>query len=145
MGNSQGVRVNQVVSKPVVKKQQIRWCESGAQHLLQVRTKVLRRLRRLDRNALQKALETNRRRASSAPAGIGIASEAGNIFDAVNQVASRSRRVWGIGSCSGDFGGLSLIGIPRVRERGSCKKTFIPSLVFKLVRAERFPRTDYPV
>ena len=33
--------VNQVVSKRMVKKQQMRWTESGAHNLLQVRTKVL--------------------------------------------------------------------------------------------------------
>jgi hypothetical protein len=33
--------VNQVVSKRMVKKQQMRWSESGADNLLQVRTKVL--------------------------------------------------------------------------------------------------------
>jgi hypothetical protein len=33
--------VNQVVSKRMVKKQQMRWSESGAHNLLQVRTKVL--------------------------------------------------------------------------------------------------------
>jgi hypothetical protein len=33
--------VNQVVSKRMVKKQQMRWTESGAHKLLQVRTKVL--------------------------------------------------------------------------------------------------------
>jgi hypothetical protein len=32
--------VNQVVSKRMVKKQQMRWSESGAHNLLQVRTKV---------------------------------------------------------------------------------------------------------
>src|SRR5260370_41312919 len=36
-----GVRGNQVVSKRMVKKQQMRWTESGAHNLLQVRTKVL--------------------------------------------------------------------------------------------------------
>jgi hypothetical protein len=33
--------VNQVVSKRLVKKQQMRWTPSGAHHLLQVRTRVL--------------------------------------------------------------------------------------------------------
>ena len=33
--------VNQVVSKRIVKKQQMQWTESGAHNLLQVRTKVL--------------------------------------------------------------------------------------------------------
>jgi hypothetical protein len=33
--------VNQVVSKRMVKKQQMRWTEAGAHNLLQVRTKVL--------------------------------------------------------------------------------------------------------
>jgi hypothetical protein len=33
--------VNQVVSKRMVKKQQMRWSQAGAHHLLQVRTKVL--------------------------------------------------------------------------------------------------------
>jgi hypothetical protein len=33
--------VNQVVSKRMVKKQQMRWTESGAHNLLQIRTKVL--------------------------------------------------------------------------------------------------------
>lgn len=33
--------VNHVVSKKMVKKQQIRWSERGAHHLLQVRTQVL--------------------------------------------------------------------------------------------------------
>jgi hypothetical protein len=33
--------VNQVVSKRMVKKQQMRWSEAGAHNLLQVRTKVL--------------------------------------------------------------------------------------------------------
>ena len=33
--------VNQVVSKRMVKKQQMQWSEPGAHHLLQVRTKVL--------------------------------------------------------------------------------------------------------
>ena len=33
--------VNQVVTKRMVKKQQMRWTESGAHNLLQVRTKVL--------------------------------------------------------------------------------------------------------
>jgi hypothetical protein len=33
--------VNQVVSKRMVKKQQMRWSDSGAHNLLQVRTKVL--------------------------------------------------------------------------------------------------------
>ncbi len=33
--------INQVVSKRMVKKQQMRWSERGAHHLLQVRTKVL--------------------------------------------------------------------------------------------------------
>ena len=33
--------VNQVVSKRMVKKQQMQWTEAGAHHLLQVRTKVL--------------------------------------------------------------------------------------------------------
>jgi hypothetical protein len=33
--------VNQVVSKRMVKKQQMQWSEAGAHHLLQVRTKVL--------------------------------------------------------------------------------------------------------
>jgi hypothetical protein len=35
------VDFNQVVSKRMVKKQQMRWTESGAHNLLQVRTKVL--------------------------------------------------------------------------------------------------------
>jgi hypothetical protein len=35
--------VNQVVSKRMVKKQQMRWCESGAHNLLQVRTKAAQR------------------------------------------------------------------------------------------------------
>jgi len=33
--------INQIVSKRMVKKQQMRWSEAGAHHLLQVRTKVL--------------------------------------------------------------------------------------------------------
>ena len=33
--------MNQVVSKRMVKKQQMRWTESGAHNLLQIRTKVL--------------------------------------------------------------------------------------------------------
>jgi len=33
--------MNQVVSKRMVKKQQMRWSQRGAHHLLQVRTKVL--------------------------------------------------------------------------------------------------------
>ena len=33
--------VNQVVSKRMVKKQQMQWSEAGAHHLLQVRTKAL--------------------------------------------------------------------------------------------------------
>src|ERR1700674_3997436 len=33
--------VNQVISKRMVKKQQMRWSESGAHNLLQIRTKVL--------------------------------------------------------------------------------------------------------
>ena len=33
--------VNQVISKRMVKKQQMRWTESGAHNLLQIRTKVL--------------------------------------------------------------------------------------------------------
>ena len=33
--------MNQVVSKRMVKKQQMRWSEAGAHNLLQVRTKVL--------------------------------------------------------------------------------------------------------
>ena len=33
--------MNQVVSKRMVKKQQMRWTEPGAHNLLQVRTKVL--------------------------------------------------------------------------------------------------------
>ena len=33
--------VNQVVSKRMVKKQQMQWTESGAHNLLQIRTKVL--------------------------------------------------------------------------------------------------------
>ena len=33
--------MNQGVSKRMVKKQQMRWSESGAHNLLQVRTKVL--------------------------------------------------------------------------------------------------------
>src|SRR6516164_10543952 len=33
--------VDQVVSKRMVKKQQMQWTEAGAHHLLQVRTKVL--------------------------------------------------------------------------------------------------------
>ena len=33
--------MKKVVSKRMVKKQQMRWTESGAQNLLQVRTKVL--------------------------------------------------------------------------------------------------------
>jgi hypothetical protein len=33
--------VNQVISKRMVKKQQMRWTESGAHRLLQVRTQVL--------------------------------------------------------------------------------------------------------
>lgn len=33
--------INQVVSKRMVKKEQMRWSERGAHHLLQVRTKVL--------------------------------------------------------------------------------------------------------
>ena len=33
--------VNQVVSKRMLKKQQMRWTESGAHNLLQIRTKVL--------------------------------------------------------------------------------------------------------
>ena len=33
--------INQVVSKRMVKKQQMRWSQRGAHHLLQVRTKVL--------------------------------------------------------------------------------------------------------
>jgi hypothetical protein len=36
-----GSAVNQVVSKRMVRKQQMRWSESGAHNLLQVRTKVL--------------------------------------------------------------------------------------------------------
>jgi hypothetical protein len=33
--------VNQVISKRMVKKQQMQWTESGAHNLLQIRTKVL--------------------------------------------------------------------------------------------------------
>ena len=33
--------VNQVVSKRLVKKQQMRWTPAGAHHLLQIRTRVL--------------------------------------------------------------------------------------------------------
>ena len=36
-----GIAINQVVSKRMVKKQEMQWSERGAQRLLQVRTHVL--------------------------------------------------------------------------------------------------------
>jgi hypothetical protein len=36
-----GSAVNQVVSKPFMKKQQMRWTEAGAHRLLQIRVQVL--------------------------------------------------------------------------------------------------------
>jgi hypothetical protein len=50
--------VNQVVSKRLVKKQQMRWTLSGAQRLLQVRARVLNKQLRGDFERWHPALRT---------------------------------------------------------------------------------------
>ena len=83
--------VNQVVSKRMVKKQQMRWSESGAHNLLQVRTKVLNDQLR---ETLEGGFSALGRQYKPLLAGIRECTPNRFISMATSQAASASTRCW---------------------------------------------------
>jgi hypothetical protein len=105
--------VNQVVSKRMVKKQQMRWSESGAHNLLQVRTKVLNNQLRETSFAGIRECEPNRRRKLrrrprspqfemlSSPSAfadvgelVGKARQGVNLENGIRKIDTRKQRVY---------------------------------------------------